>query len=147
MKPIVVVLLVALCPCAWSGEKDDPVKKDLKLLQGAWTMAALEVNGVNVPPAKLDNTVLTIKDDVYTITIKGKTVARCKLVLKPKEDPKHLDMIFLEGAKKDDLHKAIYRIDGDKLQICRGLNAEQARPNQFATWPDTNYFVVTWRRE
>src|SRR5438094_355778 len=147
MKRVAIVLLLAFAPSAWTGDKDDLAKKDFKLLQGAWTMAALEVNGKDVPLAKLENTVLTIKDDVYTITIKDKTVARCKLVLDPKQDPKHLDMIFLEGGKKDDLHKAVYRIDGDKLQICRGLNAEQARPNQFATWPDTNYFVVTWRRK
>jgi uncharacterized protein (TIGR03067 family) len=51
-----------------------------------------------------------------------------------------------DGDKKDKLMKAIYKIDGDTFKVARGLNPEQERPTQFATWPDTNYFVVTWKK-
>jgi uncharacterized protein (TIGR03067 family) len=146
MKRIAFILLF-LSPMAAAAQEDkDPVAKDLKQMQGAWTMVRLEVNGTDVPLAKLDGTELTIKDDKYIVAVKDKKIV-CTIVLDPKHDPKHLNMVFAEGEKKDKTHKAIYRFDGDKLQIARGLNAEQDRPNQFATWPDTNYFVVTWRRK
>lgn len=127
-------------------EAVDLAAKDLKLLQGKYVMEALEVNGVKVPLNKLEGTFLTIKGDSYTVHVKDKTIP-CQIVLDPKQDPKHLDMVFKEGEKKDKTHKAIYRIDGERLLVARGLGAEQERPNQFATWPDTNYFVVTWRRQ
>jgi len=129
------------------GVGEDAGKKDLKLLGGSWTLAALEVNGKDVPVNKLEGTVLTIKGSDYKVTLKNKNVTVCAIKLDPKQDPKHLDMTFLEGATKDKVHKAIYRIDGDKFQLARGLSPEQARPNQFATWPDTNYFVATWKRK
>jgi uncharacterized protein (TIGR03067 family) len=125
---------------------EDAGERDLKLLQGSWTLAALEVNGKDVPADKLEGTVLTVKGKDYKVTLKNKNVTVCVIQLDPKQNPKHLDMIFLDGANKDKVHKGIYRIDGDKFQLARGLTPDQARPKEFATWPDTNYFVATWKR-
>jgi len=36
---------------------------------------------------------------------------------------------------------------GDTLKVCRGLRPEQERPTQFGTWPNTNLFLVTWKRQ
>lgn len=139
--PILFLLFVAQTIGA-----GDEAAKDRKLLEGKWIMVGLEVNGQLVPPAKLEGTTLIIKGDTYTVRVKDRITQNCKLTLDPKQKPSHMDMIFLDGEKKDRSHKAIYKIDGDKLQIARGLNADQNRPDQFATWPDTNYFVVTWQR-
>ena len=121
-------------------------KKDLQALQGTWKLAALEVNGVDVPVAKLDGTLVTIKDEFYIVKVKDRDF---KVVLKldPGKEPKEMDMIFQEGANKDKVHKGIYKIEKDQLKICRGLTPDQDRPNQFATWPNTNVFVATWQRK
>jgi uncharacterized protein (TIGR03067 family) len=125
---------------------DSAVKKDLKALEGTWVMAGLEVNGIDVPVNKLDGTELTIKDDLYALKAKDK-VFKVVLKLDPSKDPKEIDMIFQEGANKDKVHKGIYKVEKGQFKICRGLNPEQHRPNQFATWPNTNYFVATWKRK
>jgi uncharacterized protein (TIGR03067 family) len=117
----------------------------LAALQGAWTIAALEVNGVDVPAKKLEGTTLTIKGDQYVVTMKDRTFANA-IKLDPSKDPKEIDMTPTDGDKKDLVHKGIYRIEKDTFKICRGLNPELARPNQFATWPNTDYFVITWKR-
>ena len=127
--------------------QDDAAKKDLRALQGEWVMAALEVNGTDVPANKLEGTVLTIKDDRYIVKVKDKQTTTAAIELNPKKNPKELNMTPQDGDKKDMLLKAIYRIDGDTFKMARGLNPEQERPNQFATWPGTNYFVVTWKKK
>jgi len=127
--------------------QDDAAKKDLKLLQGTWVMAGLEVNGADVPANKLEGTVLTIKDDRYIIKIKDKVINEAIIELDPAKSPKELNMTPHEGSNKDKLHKAIYKIEGDTFKMARGLNPDQERPNQFATWPGTNYFVVTWKKQ
>lgn len=141
---IAFFVLASLHASAVAG---DGAAKDLKAMQGTWVMVGLEVNGQKVPQDKLEGAVLTIKRDVYTVQVKKRNPQTCTITLDPKKTPRAIDMVFQEGEKKDKLHKAIYRFVGDKLEIARGLNADQERPDQFATWPDTNYFIVTWQRK
>lgn len=140
-------IVTSLVGAALSVAQDDVAKKDLKTLQGTWVIAAMEVNGMDVPANKLEGTVLTIKNDRYMIKIKDKAINTAVIELDPKKNPKELNMTPQEGAGKDKLHKAIYKIEGDTFKMARGLNAEQERPDQFATWPGTNYFVITWKRK
>src|SRR5688572_27399942 len=126
------------------GQGEDAVKKDLKAMEGNWVMAALEVNGRDVAVDKLGSS-LTIKGSDYVVTIKDKKFA-VAISLDPAKDPKEMNMLFQEGANKDKVHKAIYKIEKDTLFICRGLNPEHDRPREFATWPDTGYFVVRWKK-
>lgn len=140
-------IVTSLVGAALSVAQDDAAKKDLKTLQGTWVIAAMEVNGMDVPANKLEGTVLTIKNDRYMIKIKDKAINTAVIELDPKKNPKELNMTPQEGAGKDKLHKAIYKIEGDTFKMARGLNAEQERPDQFATWPGTNYFVITWKRK
>jgi len=121
--------------------------KDLKKLQGEWIIAAMEVNGADVAPARLEGTVLSIKDDRYIVKRKDDTTT-CKITLDPAKDLKEIDMLFLDGANKDGTLKGIYKIiAADTFQMVRGLAPEQNRPRDFATWPDTNYFLITWKKK
>lgn len=139
--PLLLLLLLQPAPQA-----QDAAKKDLEAMQGTWTLAALEADGKDVPPAKLEGTTLTIKGDLYRVKTKTQT-HDVRLKLDAGKSPRHLDMTFLDGANKDKTLEGIYEVKGDTLRICRGLLPDQARPEQFATWPNTNYFVMTWTRK
>ena len=136
--PVVLCLLLA-------EDADDRAKEDLKRMQGTWTMAALEVDGKDVPAAKL-GAELVVKGDRYAVTNKGRTI-ECKLRLDPGKDPRAVDMVFDEPGGGEKILKGIYVIESDTLKVARGLDAKQERPGQFATWPGTTYFVVTWKRK
>src|SRR5262249_36978827 len=124
----------------------DQAKKDQKRMQGTWAMVALEVDGKLVGEDKLKDTVLLIKGNRYITRVKDEEI-ETTFTLDPSKKPKAIDMVFSEGEKKDKVLKGIYEIDGDTLKLCRGLTAEQQRPGQFATWPNTGVFVVTWKRQ
>jgi uncharacterized protein (TIGR03067 family) len=142
-KSIAVVAVVSLLLA--QPDAQDAGKKDLQRLQGTWVMAALEVNGKDVGVDKVQGTTLTIKGDRYAVKVKDK-VHECVIRLNAKRDPPTIDMIFADAAG-DKTHKGIYEIKGDTFRICRGLGADQERPGQLATWPGTNYFVVTWKKQ
>lgn len=125
----------------------DKAKKDLERMQGTWTMQALEVNGKDVTAEKLQDTILIIKGDEYRTKIKGKEPLGFRLKLDPSKDPKAVEMIQIQPDGVEIAIKGIYTFENDSFKICRGLTPAQERPNQFATWPDTNYFVVTWKRQ
>jgi uncharacterized protein (TIGR03067 family) len=142
--PAFALLLIAFGNGA--GNDTDAAKKDLAKFQGEWVLAAMEVNGQDVPANKLDGSVLTIKDDIYAVKRKTETI-RVKITLDPAKDPKEIDMLFLDGANKDKVQKGIYRFKDEMFQITRGIAPGQNRPRDFATWPDTGYFVMTWKKK
>ena len=119
--------------------------KELERLQGAWVMQAIEINGK--AETKIQETFLTIKKDEYNTSVKGKEPPGFRIKLDPTKEPKWLDMIQKQPDGSEKTFKAIYVIEKDTLKICRGIDANQDRPGQFATWPDTGYFMVTWKKK
>ncbi len=144
MHPSIVPLVLTVIVVSADGTSD--AKKDLEKMQGEWALAALEVNGQPVPEPKLKDTMLLVKGDKYITKVKDKSY-ETTFTLDAAKKPKAIDMVFAEGEKKDQILKGIYRLDGDKLQVCRGLDPKQDRPTEFATWPGTNLFLVTWKRK
>ena len=126
---------------------DGKAQDDLKAMQGTWEMHALEINGKVVPPAQFQGTLLIVKGDEYRTQVKGKLLTGFRMKLDPSKRPAWMDMIQSVPGQADATIKAIYKLETDTLTLARGLAPDQERPNQFATWPDTNYFVVTWKRQ
>jgi uncharacterized protein (TIGR03067 family) len=145
VKHLLLLLVPAVALLIAADAKDD-AKKDLDKLQGEWVMVALEVDGKAVPEDKLKGTVLTIKGDKYTTTVKD-TKHEVTITLDPSKDPKHIDMAFPDGPNAPKIGKGIYKIDGDTFVMCRSQSTENPRPTEFGTWPNTGYFLVTWKRK
>ena len=135
------ILLLALAQPA----AEEKAKKDLERMQGVWTMQALEINGKDVN--KIDDTVLTVKKDEYKTTVKGKEQGGFRIVLDATKEPRWIDMIKKEPDGTEQVYKGIYTFENGLFKMCRGAVSQQERPNQFATWPDTGYFVVTWKKQ
>src|SRR5215831_10884905 len=138
---VFVCLLVA-----GDDSKDKAVKADLEKIQGTYAMASLEVDGKAVPEEKLKTSTLTIKDDKYIVNVKDQ-VFETQMILDPEKKPKTIDMKFLDGVNKDKTALGIYKFDDETFTMCRRLNPDQARPQDFGTWPDTSTFLVVWKKE
>jgi uncharacterized protein (TIGR03067 family) len=140
----IIVLATALCVAADKPKAD--AKKELDRLQGTWVMAALEVNGEEVPQKKLEGTTLVIKGDRYIVKVKD-SIHETTIKLDPSKDPRAIDTYFPNGTELPKLSKGVYELDGDTLKICRHQAPGGERPTQIGSWPDTNLFVVTWKRK
>ena len=146
MKSKLLVAVVACFLLAGDDAKDKAVKADLEKIQGTYKMASLEVDGKAVSEDKLKTSTLTIKGDKYIIKVKDQTF-ETQMVLDPEKKPKTIDMKFLDGVNKDKTALGIYKFDDDSFTMCRGLNPDQTRPQDFGTWPNTNTFLVVWKKE
>lgn len=135
-----------LCLAFVQAAGDDQAKKDLERMQGTWDLHALEIDGKEILPQQLDGTVLVVKGNEYHTKIKDKDLFGFRLQLDASKVPKEMDMIqkMPDGAEKT--FKAIYTFENDEFKMARGLDSSQERPTQFATWPGTNCFVVTWKK-
>jgi len=124
----------------------DLAKKDLDKLQGEWTMSALEVEGKQVPPEKIEGTTLTIKGDKYIVTVKDKK-HEVTITLDPSKEPKSIDMSFPDGPNAPKVGRGIYKLEGDTFILCRAQATEGERPTEFGTMPNSGCFMVTWQRK
>jgi len=140
-----IVVGAFICMAFAQTANDDKAKKDLEQLQGKWSMHALEINGKEVPPRQIVETFLEVKGDVYRTIVKKKEHLGLRIKLNAGKNPREIDMILSEGGSTK-VFKGIYAVDKDEFKMCRAASPENERPTQFATWPDTNYFVVTWKK-
>ena len=126
----------------------DPKKElaDQEKFQGEWVMVGLEVREESVPAQKLAGTTLVIKKDKYTTVVKKKEHP-VTFTLDPKQDPKHIDMMIPDDSGTPQLSKGIYKIEGDKLIICRGQAPGGDRPRNYVSSAKDDVFVVTWERK
>ena len=139
-------LTTLLFVAADDPKADRAVKADLKKLQGKWTMTGLEIDGKVVGEDKFKDTTLEIKDDKYIVK-SGKNTYEVRFKLDPAKKPKEIDLFFPDPPNLDKLHRGIYLIDGDTFKLCKAQAADQPRPTEFGTWPDTGVFMVTWKRQ
>jgi uncharacterized protein (TIGR03067 family) len=136
-----LLVLVAFQP---GGE--EKAKKDLEFMQGTWELHALEINGKTLSLDQLAGLVLVVKKDVYKTTLKDQTLFTFRIQLDPGKNPRAIDMTMEKDGTETTV-KAIYVIENGMLKICRPVRGDQERPTQFATWPDTDYLVATWKKQ
>jgi uncharacterized protein (TIGR03067 family) len=61
-------------------------------------------------------------------------------------DPRGVDVIGEDGSNKGQRLPAIYRLNGDQLEVCYDL-AGRERPKEFATRADTRLFLISYKRK
>jgi uncharacterized protein (TIGR03067 family) len=144
MRALCFVLLLGLVPPLAADEPKQ--RTDEEEFQGEWVMVGLEVREEAVPAEKLAGTSLVIKKNKYTTVVKKKEYP-VTFKLDPKQDPKHIDMYIPSDSGEPQLSKGIYKIDGDKLTICRGQAPGGERPRNFVSSASNDHFVVTWERK
>jgi uncharacterized protein (TIGR03067 family) len=140
---------VGLCV---ADEPSEAVKKEQQALEGAWNVTSVEMPGKKVvmqdgkpsingkvqaglPPLPT----LTWKDGkgIYNFGGKGRDL---EVIIDPTQTPKTLDaMMEVPGKgepRKVSVIKAIYQIDGDKMEICQAVPGnggidKMERPKEF----------------
>ena len=117
--------------------------QDIDLLQGPWTVTALEMDGQEVS-AGLDNARIVIEGSRFTSTGMG-AVYEGTLELDTSTNPRQLTMKFDAGPEKGNTNPGIYKLDGDTLKLCLATRGG-VRPSSFASTPGSGFAVETLRR-
>jgi uncharacterized protein (TIGR03067 family) len=122
--------------------KDAAVEKDMKALQGGWTVVSIEVNGMKVPEDKMGGRNAAFKDDQYSIHDFRLTVK-----LDPTQRAKTIDMEGKDGNGKPLTMIGIYELNADTLRICFAKPGTRERPTKFETRPKTGESLIVYKRQ
>jgi uncharacterized protein (TIGR03067 family) len=105
--------------------------EQLRALEGAWSFARLEVDGVLVPPGALLASRILIDGDRFR-TESPEATYEGVFNIDVESDPHGIDIEFVEGPEAGNWNYGIFRLNGDQLEICLDMNG-RPRPEQFAT--------------
>ncbi|HEX7286319.1 MAG TPA: TIGR03067 domain-containing protein [Candidatus Angelobacter sp.] len=117
---------------------------DLDLLQGEWTITALEMEGQSTPATMLATARIVIRGKRFRSAGMG-AVYEGVLELDSSTRPRQLDMKFDSGPEKGNTNRGIYQLEGDRLRICLATRGD-ARPSTFASPPGSGFALETLTR-
>ena len=117
------------------------MRQDLDLLQGSWTVAALEMEGQETPAGMLANARVVVKGTRFTTVGMGDAYEGA-LELDTSTNPRQLNMKFDTGPEKGNTNLGIYEIAGDVWKICLATRGS-VRPSSFATTPGSGFALET----
>ena len=118
--------------------------QDLDLLQGPWTVTALEMDGQEMPADMLSNARIVIEGSRFTSTGMG-AVYEGTLELDASTSPPQLTMKFDAGPEKGNTNPGIYKLEGDTLRLCLATRGT-VRPSSFASTPGSGLALETLTR-
>ena len=85
-----------------------------------------------------------MKDGKYTVLVgEGRDEGTVKR--DPAKTPKTMDITGTKGPNEGKTFLAIYESKGDELRVCYDLSGK-SRPTEFATKPETQLFLVKYKR-
>lgn len=130
------------------GDKKEPVseeaKKDMKALEGEWSMVSSMVNGMPLPEIFMTDMKLTFKDDEITAMLGPNRALNTKYKLDPAKKPKEIDYQPRDPSKgKPQL--GIYELEGDALKICYAVPGRE-RPSDFTAKMGSDRTFTSWKK-
>jgi uncharacterized protein (TIGR03067 family) len=117
---------------------------DLDLLQGAWCVSSLEVEGETMPVNVLSEARIVIEGNRFTSTGMGSMYAGT-LKLDASTTPRRIDMAFDVGPETGNVNRGIYELKPGAWKICLATRGD-ARPITFATCPGSGYALEVLKR-
>ena len=136
--------------------RDDPVKREMKGLQGRWRTAATEVGGKRVEtPGGVRSGEVVIEGDHYDTVYpddpsRGSKASGTTFTVDPASDPKSIDFLpanDAEGGKETSRPmRGIYKLEKGTLWICFNPDRDGERPTEFATQAGSRVRCVTLKR-
>lgn len=124
--------------------QDPASKKDLKGMQGTWTLVPATKDGKALPEDEVKKTTIVIKDDTFRFpgSAEYATSREGTFTLDATKTPKQMD----STSTKKEVMLGIYGLDGDRYTVCFAP-AGKPRPREFASKPGSGHILQVWERK
>ncbi|MBI2803711.1 MAG: TIGR03067 domain-containing protein [Planctomycetes bacterium] len=136
----------ALLVFAWGFAQAGDDDTDLRSLQGTWLVVSLTEKDKKVPTAETEVLEFRVVKDTFTVTEKGKVIAKYQFKLDATKTPKAIDVTHLIGEDKGKKNLGVYGIDKLFLRICLDETGKQ-RPTAFTGAEARRCSVIVLKRK
>jgi uncharacterized protein (TIGR03067 family) len=118
--------------------------EQLRALEGFWAFARLEVDGVTLPASALTASRILIDGDRFR-TESPEAIYEGVFNINVEAQPHEIDIEFVAGPEAGNYNFGIFRLDGERLELCLDLNGKP-RPEKFYTSPGSGRAYETLER-
>jgi uncharacterized protein (TIGR03067 family) len=140
MKAIVMTLLALGVLFQGSKSQQENAKKEAEKLKGTWTFAKMVRDGQDMT-SQLGEVKVVFEADKFT-----SPGIEAAFKLDPSQNPKAIDLSYKEGPAAGQTIKAIYKLEGETLTICRPRTQADDRPKEFAAPAGSGRFLFQFKR-
>jgi uncharacterized protein (TIGR03067 family) len=124
----------------------DKVQEEKEKLRGTWKLVAREADGKAADAEDLKGITYQVTDDKVVARQGGEGAAEYPYRLDPGKAPKEIDL-FVPGAMLAGAHhQGIYRLKGDRLEICWAEAFNAPRPKELKGGPGHTLIVLERRK-
>ncbi len=143
MSPALLGCLLALSPAA--GPLDKAALKELKALEGDWTVVRLEAGGKKHKPGPDEQMKLTFQGAKWSFPATGEEGE--VVALGASSSPKLIDLKSTRRGRGAIVREGIYKADGDNLTIVLYQGTEKKRPTSFDTPTEAGTVLFVFKRD
>jgi uncharacterized protein (TIGR03067 family) len=144
--PLILLLVYGLTA---GRPQDEPLKAEIKRLQGNWKLVGAIMSGHQLTDeelgvADLDHVVFS--NDTVSLNKAGEKDSKAKYRLDSGKRPKEIDMIPADGPYKGKTTRWIYVLEGDSLKLCYDAEQITRRPTSLTSTEDSNRVILLLQR-
>jgi uncharacterized protein (TIGR03067 family) len=118
--------------------------EQLRALEGTWEFASLVVDGHSMPAAAISASKLLIDGDRFR-TESPEATYEGVFNINVESEPYEIDIEFVAGPEAGNWNYGIFRLDGDRFELCLDLNGKP-RPKEFRAASGSGHAYETLRR-
>jgi uncharacterized protein (TIGR03067 family) len=139
-------MTVALAVCLLAGADEGAVQKEMKRLEGEWSMVSGEIDRQPLPAEYVKGAKRVAKDGETTVMIGGRLFMKARYTIDPGKKPKTIDYTMTDGPTKGKTQLGIYELDGDTVKFCFAAPGKE-RPQDFTTKEGSGRTLSVWKRD
>ena len=119
--------------------------EQLRLLEGSWSFASLEIEGERISAAHTQHARLLIDGDRFRMESPGANYEGV-FNIDVEHEPHHIDIEFVEGPEAGKWNFGVFRLEGDRLHICLDMRGKE-RPQAFTIAAGSGHAYEVLHRE
>lgn len=119
--------------------------EQLRALEGTWSFVSLMVDGAAIPAGATSGSRILIDGDRFR-TESPQAVYEGEFTIDVDAEPHRLDIDFIEGPEAGNRNRAIFRLEGDRLEICLNVRGGP-HPGAFGSAPGSGHAFEVLARE
>jgi uncharacterized protein (TIGR03067 family) len=151
LAPIVLLFASIAIAAGEQTDKKTTVKKELKKLEGTWEVVSVESNGRKAAEGELTGLAYVFEaNGKWKLQKDGESQAEGTYTIDPTKKPPTIDYKIASSIVEETKGKpslGIYKLDGDKLTVCRTWPDNDQRPTEFAAAAESKCILTVFNRK